>query len=295
MVQGTLASLRHFCPDVPICLIADGGVDVTDLQRHYDLHVIKTNALADPEMRALCHQSFYAKMAALWEGPFEFGVWLDADAILWGDLRNKLRPDCDFQIFSCNGVSDLKGVPSWLPHYQHNPDLLKKFDPFFDWRRNAYFCSGAFAFRKNVIPFEMWKKVHSWREKEKDLFGWGEMGMLNYCVHSLNQRGFIKLAVSDLQHLRSEQGVEELKSDNKGCGWNLPVKVARPRVLHFCGLKPFLHEWRGYSRPFTIARLEHHRRTKSEIGAWWAVWQEELVVLQRKILTRLRAMIRKRG
>ena len=36
MVGATLASMRHFCPEVPICLIADGDVDVSDLQKDYD-------------------------------------------------------------------------------------------------------------------------------------------------------------------------------------------------------------------------------------------------------------------
>ena len=31
IVQATLASMRHYCPDVPICLTVDGDFDVSDL------------------------------------------------------------------------------------------------------------------------------------------------------------------------------------------------------------------------------------------------------------------------
>ena len=36
MVQATLASVRYYCPAVPICLIVDGVFNVSDLVREYD-------------------------------------------------------------------------------------------------------------------------------------------------------------------------------------------------------------------------------------------------------------------
>ena len=37
MVQATLSSMRHYCPNVPICLTVDGDFDVSDLKKQYDL------------------------------------------------------------------------------------------------------------------------------------------------------------------------------------------------------------------------------------------------------------------
>jgi hypothetical protein len=99
MVQATLASVRHFCPQTPVCLVADGGVEVGDLQREYDVEVLRTEDLADPEMRKVCYGSQHAKLAALWAGPFERFVWMDSDAIMWGDFSAQVREDLDFQIF----------------------------------------------------------------------------------------------------------------------------------------------------------------------------------------------------
>ena len=99
MVQATLASIRHFCPDAPVCLVADGDVDVSDLEQQYGAIVLRTNELSDSRMRSLCLGNYYAKLSAMWEGPFEYAVWLDSDAILWGDIRKQLDPNIDFHIF----------------------------------------------------------------------------------------------------------------------------------------------------------------------------------------------------
>jgi len=99
MVQATLASMRYYCPDVPICLTVDGDVDVSDLEREYDLIVLRVPELASETMRNLVCGSGRAKLAAMWEGPFEFYVWVDSDAIVWGDFTPRVRSDVDFQIF----------------------------------------------------------------------------------------------------------------------------------------------------------------------------------------------------
>ncbi len=51
MVQATLASMRHYCPDVPICLTVDGDFDVSDLEKEYDLIVLRVSELPSEEMR----------------------------------------------------------------------------------------------------------------------------------------------------------------------------------------------------------------------------------------------------
>jgi hypothetical protein len=53
MVQATLASMRHYCPEVPICLIVDGNFDVTDLAKEYDLIVLRVCQLPSADMRKL--------------------------------------------------------------------------------------------------------------------------------------------------------------------------------------------------------------------------------------------------
>jgi len=295
MVQATLASISHFCHKIPICLVVDGSFDVSDLESEYDLFVLRVAELPSKEMRNLMSGNGRAKLAAMWEGPFEFYVWLDSDAIVWGDFTPQVCTDVDFQIFwsDIDLPADATEIPPWLPHFQFDPQKLRNFDPEFEWRGNAYFSSGAFACKRDVIPFEKWIEAELWGKKTPGLFGdFYEQPILNYLVHSMTQRGEIKTTMSDLQHIWGHHGKKELIKDCTGTGWHFPTEIRRPRVAHFCGRKPFLFDRQAYSRPFTIARLEHHRRRRSNLGAWLTVINEERRVLLHKAKGRFRRYAR---
>jgi len=289
MVQATLASIKYFCPGVPICLVVDGIFDVEDLVREYGVIVLRVPDLPSAEMRRLIGSNYRAKLAAMWKGPFEFFVWLDSDAIVWGDFTAQIRRDLDFQILwsEISVPASATEIPAWLPHFYFDPEKLRPFDAGFDWRGRAYFCTGTFACRRNAIPFSEWAKLEAWGQQMPGLFAWGEMGMLNYAVHSLTQRGQIKSGMADLQHIWGHHGTAELARDCAGAGWRFPKNISRPRVAHFCGRKPFLFDRGAYSQPFTIARLAHHRRHHGEFVAWLAILNEDRRVLSGKLKKRI--------
>ena len=293
LVQATLASMKHYCPDVPICLIADGEFDVSGLEKQYDVIVLRVSQLASEAMRKVLRGNYRAKLAAQWEGPFEFYVWLDSDAIVWGDFTPYVRTDVDFQIFwsEISIPADAIEIPAWLPHFYFDPVKLRRFDSQFDWRGKAYFSGGVFGARRNAISFERYQEVMAWERQQPATFNWGEQGMLNYIIHRGADRGEIRTVMSDLQHIWRHHGKEELMNDCVGVGWHFPKEIRRARVAHFCGSKPFLFYRDNYSRPFTIARLEHHRRHHGELGAWLAVLNEDRRVLANKAKRRLRNFI----
>ena len=296
LVQATLASMRHFCPEIPICLVVDGSFDVSDLENEYGLIVLRVSELRSEKMRKLMRGNGRAKLAAMWEGPFEFYVWADSDAIVWGDFTPAVRTDVDFQVFwsEISIPADAPEVPPWLPHFYFDPQKLKRFDPEFNWRGNAYFSSGAFACRREVVPFDKWMEAESWANETPGLFGdFYEQPILNYLVHSMTQRGEIKSAMTNLQDIWGHHGFDELKQDCADSNWHFPKTIRRPRVAHFCGRKPLLCDRQAYSRPFTIARLEHHRRRHGELGAWLAVLNEERHVWGGKFQHRLQRALGK--
>ena len=104
--------------------------DVSDLEKEYDLLVLRVAELRSDEMRKLICGDYRAKLAALWQGPFEFYVWLDSDAIVWGDFTSHVRTDVDFQIFwsEISVASDVVETPSWLSHFYFDPEKLQRFD-----------------------------------------------------------------------------------------------------------------------------------------------------------------------
>jgi hypothetical protein len=292
LVGATLASMRHYCPNVPICLTVDGDFDVSDFERDYGVITLRISELPSPEMRQTLGRSFHSKQAAMWEGPFEFYVWMDSDAIVWGDFTNQIRTDLDFQIlWSEISISpNERVIPPWLLHYYYDPNKLREHDPEFDWRGRAYFSAGVYAARRNAIDYKHYCRIKRIADSEPETFAWGDMGMLNYLVHSENQRGRLKVGMADLQHIWGHHGVAELEADCAGAGWRFPERINRPRIAHFCGQKPYLHMRHAYSRPFTIARLEHHRGKHGEAGAWLQLLKEELPIVAAKIHRRLAAI-----
>ena len=295
MVQATLASIRHYCPDVPICLIVDGDFGVSDLEKEYQLILLRIGDLPSVEMRNVIAGGFHAKQAAMWEGPFERYVWIDSDAIVWGDFTSQIRMDVDFQIFwsEISIPANATEIPAWLPHFYFDPSKLRQLDPTFDWRGHAYFSAGVFACRRNAIPFERYVDVKAVSHSVPGLFEsglntyTGDMGILNYLVHAMTQKGDLKTTVSDLQHIPGHHGTAEFEQDCASVDWRFPANIQRPRVAHFCGRKPFLFDRQAYSKPFTIARLEHHRRQHGELGAWLAVLNEDRLILAEKVKRRL--------
>jgi len=99
--------------------------------------------------------------------------------------------------------------------------------------------------------------------------------------------------MSNIRYVSVHNGNEELLEESVGTDWHFPTEIRRPRVAHFCGRKPFLFDRQSYSRPFTIARLEHHRRQHGGLGAWLAVLNEERHVLAGKFWRRLQRLVGK--
>lgn len=259
-VKATCASIKHFCPDIPICVIVDGDFNVDELIDIYHPYILRTNEVEDREMRKLCSGNNRSKLLAMWLGPFDRFIYLDADAIFWGDVVSKLdwSKDKDFIIFW--EKSTAIAHRSWLSNFYFDIDTLQLYDPSFDWELNPYFCSGAFAARKNAISFDDWMRCESWRKENPQLFSWTkDQGIMNYLVFSLSQSSQLTLGIQDLQWIPIHKGIEETVKELGIRGYMLPSDVEKPHVLHFCGKKPYVYDYRSYSRPFTLCRLQHYR------------------------------------
>jgi hypothetical protein len=280
MVKATCASIRHFCGEVPICVVVDGNFDVSELRRIYNARILRTTELRNRRMRELCSGSRRSKLAAMWCGPFERFIYLDADAMFWGDVLSALKwHDEDFIVFWEKTREPVHR--SWLSHFYFDVDILLTYDPQFQWQLNAYFSSGAFASRRDAVSFDDWMRVESWRQQHPNLFSFTrDQGILNYLVFSLSQRGQLNVGRQDLQWIPVHRGISETVNRFPANFLKLPVQVEEAWVIHFCGRKPLLSNPRTYSRPFTVARLDHHRETKNELHAWANVISEEWPIIR---------------
>jgi hypothetical protein len=119
------------------------------------------------------------------------------------------------------------------------------------------------------------------------VFKFGDQGQLDYMIHKAAQSGSSRVDWSDLQYGPRHHGREEIDSDTDGCGLHFPERIRRPRVAHFVGQKQHVLNPRGYSRAFTIDRLEYHRRHVGEFEAWAVILAEEWPIYRRNLRRKL--------
>jgi hypothetical protein len=239
--KGTIASVRHYMPDVPICLLVDGSFPTDDMQRAYGVSALYQSQVKNVFLRNLSFGYGISKMVAFWEGPFDRFLFLDSDAILLGDLRPKLfdgrGQDCwDMFIDKPRYDYGEKDVQRWF----FNVDLLSQYYPSFNWRAytGRYYCTGVWAGRKGIFPLEEYKAITLLRMAEPQLFSLGEMGFLNFMIFQAEAEGRIKIADDDIQVLAPDFPLEELKRR-----WQIdrpPPKLpqADATVLHYTSIKP---------------------------------------------------------
>ena len=129
------------------------------------------------------------------------------------------------------------------------------------------------------------------KHKTPSIFKFGDQGILNYLVFAKSQRGEIKMDWADLQWSRNF-GFEKLTQDVACLGFKFPNEVDHPAVLHFCGRKPSTLDAQCFSRPFTIARLSHHRQSHGNLGAWMIVFREDGRAIMDKVIRKIKRFIR---
>jgi len=106
-------------------------------------------------------------------------------------------------------------------------------------------------------------------------------------VFSSNQRGKLRIKVLDLQLVTVDHLKEELEHKFP-CSLNsLPENIQQPKIIHFCGRKPFMYDVNSFSKPFTSCRIAHYQnlyKSQLEIQAlcWLQLFKEEMNILIEK-------------
>ncbi len=293
MVKATCASIRHFCGDVPICVIADGGFCTEELVQTYGVQVLRISALKTPVLSNLCAGSSRAKLAAMWEGPFERYIYLDADAIFWGDILPLFNSclNADFYVFRPDAWKDF--TVETINEVYLCPESLASFDINFRWQGKPLFCAGAFGARRNTIPLERWMEVEAWEKSRPGTFKLYDQGMLNYLVFKLADEGKIRYEEAFGHVTTGDRPLAELQEKFASNLKSPPSKIHPPSVLHFCGKKPLLQYPDSFQRPFLAFRLLHYRNVFGHHAAgralaWSAVLRDEVTVFRRRLKQKLK-------
>ena len=178
--------------DTPICVILDGDSTPKDLQRVEGITVVRRDEVEPKELRDASFRSPRAKNAPLWASPYETFLLLDADTIVWGDMRKLADFDRFDFILDSPGVEPLHGVM--------DVEQASTCFPDFDSRSHAgeYVNNGVYFGRRGTLDLERYLHALRVADERPGMF-YGSQGSFNYMLFSAADEGTIRLEQRELQ------------------------------------------------------------------------------------------------
>lgn len=249
LLRGCLASIRYFAPDAPICVVIQGAVDPQPFVKRYGVFPIFEKDVKHPELRQLSFGYGITKMPALWEAPFERIIHVDADAVLWGDIRKNL-PSEDWDFVHNEPHEEITDFIQRTQYF--DPEKVFKYIPAFEWQGNPYFNSGAFACRVGSLDIQEYIKMLKIQEVKPGLF-FQDQSYLNILVFRAMRDGRIKVKQAHLQTAVPVLSRRELESRFQTHNGE-PVPWSQPTVIHWAGPKPYTTNPDVFSLPMDYFR-----------------------------------------
>ncbi len=250
LLRGCLASIKYFAPDAPICLIADGDFSTKSFEKQYGVEVIRRKNVKNPDLRKWSFGFGISKMIAFWESPFDVVFHVDADAVLWGDVRKNL-PAGDWDVVFNEPHED---ITSYIQNTQYfDPRRIFDHIPEFPWEGNPYFQAGIVCVRKNSLDLDFYIRMLEMQRKHPDVFVNGDQGILNILVFSAARAGKIAVLPAHIQSVVPVLSHEELENRFRLVN-GIPQSWIQPTIIHWAGPKPYKSNKNAFSVPMDYFR-----------------------------------------
>lgn len=229
LAKACCASIRQSLGDIPITLLVDGpNTDTTELQRLPKVSRMVAQELAGEEYGPLW-SGFWVKLLVFWKSPYERFLYLDADTLVWSDVRTYAEFDkYDFIAGLHFNFPQSFQTPEEIQKYVFDLDLIKKLDPALDWRSQALANNGAFFARRQVFTKEELKTL-------RQMTGWRcyEQGVINYLRWQATRTGIPRVTGYKMQIFPAE-------SNYDAADRFFPRDNQRPAIIHWICKKPKL-------------------------------------------------------
>jgi hypothetical protein len=250
LMRGCLSSIRYFAPDVPICLIADGNFSTRSFEKCYGVQVIRRSDVKDSGLRKLSFGFGLTKMVGFWEAPFDRVFHIDADAVLWGDIRLNL-PGEKWDVVHNEPHEEITDYIQGTQYF--DPKRIFEHIKPFPWEGNPYFQAGAICIRKGVLDLDEYIRMLEGQRKHPDIFINGDQGMLNILVFRALRSGRLTATSAHLQSVIPVLEKSDLEKRFKIKN-GAPVVTDTPTILHWAGPKPWLENKEVFRRPMDYFR-----------------------------------------
>jgi hypothetical protein len=250
LLRGCLASIKYFAPDAPICLVIDTDFDSREFKRRYGVSVIRRRDVVHPGLRQWSFGAGITKLVAFWEAPFERIFHIDADAVLWGDVRRNI-PSGNWDVVFNEPHEEITEFIQKTQYF--DPDVIFNHIQPFPWKGNPYFNAGVFYLRRGVLDLDEYLDMLEGKRKNPEVFINMDQGILNILVFRAVREGRVKASQAHLQSPVPVLSRPELESrfqlrDGK------PVPWVQPTVVHWAGPKPYKTNPDVFSLPMDYFR-----------------------------------------
>lgn len=285
LLRGCLESIRtHLGPDMPICLIVDGEMPVSQFVKAYGVQTLSKSDV-DPRLRANSYGYGCTKMIAFWHSPFDVFLHIDADTVCWGNFIEDLPwPDFDL-IFS----EPHETITDHIQKSQYfDPDLI--FDTYskFPWQGLPYFNTGVFAARRGILDLEEYLELLAFQRANPAALLCGEQGILNLMVFRRIAEGRIRARQWPFQAVVPVLSEQELATRFAFENGKPVIRKDDQRLIHWAGPKPFISR-RGptFPKPMTYYRVKHMDRTRAPLRHFGSLaltldeWMSRLALAKR--------------
>jgi hypothetical protein len=291
LAKATCASIRHYMPEIPVCVIVDGDFSINELKKCHGVMELRVSDFSESRLPPICMGTSRTKFAAIWESPFERFLCIDADAIVLGDWQSILK-DASWQFLALANPQAKCPPGEAVDHYFFNREKLALFDPEFEWQNTAYFCAGAYAAQKDSLDVEEFLKAVDFEASHPGTFQFADQGIFNYMVMKAAAQGHLELKVANRQYLVPDHSLGELIRHFGPARHFVCKQAIEPEIVHFCGQKQLIQNRGAYSALFTEFRIRHYlnfHRTGylARIYAWSKIIAEEWRILKPRLARNL--------
>jgi hypothetical protein len=189
-------------------------------------------------------------MVAFWESPFEQIFHVDADAVLWGDVRKNL-PSVEWDVIFNEPHEEITDYIQRTQYFDP-ARIFNHIEPF-DWKGNSYFQAGVVCVRRGVLDLGEYLQMLEGQRAHPDVFINMDQGMLNILVFRALKAGKIKAAQAHLQCVVPVIAKPELESRFQ-MRYGKPVPWVQPTIVHWAGPKPYKKNPEVFSLPMDFFR-----------------------------------------
>lgn len=229
LAKASCASIRQSMGDIPITLLCDGPeVNTTELQKLPNVKKIVAQEVMSREEARLC-TGFWVKLLIFWISPYERFLYVDADTLVWGDVRAYAEFDKYDYIagYDFNRPRQLH-TREEIEELAFDVDYMRKLDPTLDWHGQELANNGVFFARRGVFSKEKLLELRvlpCWRCYEQ--------GVLNYLRWRAMREGTPRATGRRVQVFPAN---ETYQPEDR----LMPRNCERPAIIHWITQKPRL-------------------------------------------------------